>query len=336
MTPSGTKIAHAVGDLSRYAGEPPERLEDVLHTLSTERVVRALPGRNGGGARYEIYHDVLAGAVLDWGARHESERALAESGQAARRRHRRLAVIVGLAPSALAVMGLLTAFAFAQRSEAQEQARGWHKRHKPQAEESASVAAAEEKEADAARDEAEQAKAEAITERDQADAAQQSEATQRAVADEERDRANQEADEADVQRDEANAARADAVAARDDARGSASQAQKSAAAERRSAGAAKEAQGKAELSATAAKRAERKAEARARRSEALVLLATDPEASVARSLEAAAIERTVEVERLLRDALTAVRVRRILPGGGGPVRAIETNAAGTARAGRVE
>ena len=78
VTPSGTKIAHAVGDLSRYAGESPERLEDVLHTLSSERVVRALPGRNGGGARYEIYHDVLAGAVLDWGARHEAERALAE------------------------------------------------------------------------------------------------------------------------------------------------------------------------------------------------------------------------------------------------------------------
>ena len=50
VTPSGTKIAHAVGDLSRYAGEPPERLEDVLHALSTERVVRALPARNGGGA----------------------------------------------------------------------------------------------------------------------------------------------------------------------------------------------------------------------------------------------------------------------------------------------
>ena len=95
VTPSGTKIAHAVGDLSRYAGESPERLEDVLHALSIERVVRALPGRNGGGARYEIYHDVLAGAVLDWGARHEAERALVEERAAARRRHRRLAAIIG-------------------------------------------------------------------------------------------------------------------------------------------------------------------------------------------------------------------------------------------------
>ena len=39
-----------------------------------------MPGRNGGGARYEIFHDVLAG-VLDWGARYEAERALAEERQ---------------------------------------------------------------------------------------------------------------------------------------------------------------------------------------------------------------------------------------------------------------
>ena len=122
VTPSGTKIAHGVGDLSRYAGEPPERLEDVLHALSSERVVRAVPGRNGGGPRYEIYHDVLAGAVLDWGARHEADRALASEREAARRRHRRMAAIVVLALVALALMGLLTAYAFSQRSEAQQQA----------------------------------------------------------------------------------------------------------------------------------------------------------------------------------------------------------------------
>ena len=120
VTPSGTKIAHGVGDLSRYAGESPERLEDVLHALSDERVVRALPAKNGGGPRYEIYHDVLAGAVLDWGARHEAERALAEERAAARRRYRRLAAIIGLGAVALLLMGLLTAYAFDQRREAQE------------------------------------------------------------------------------------------------------------------------------------------------------------------------------------------------------------------------
>ena len=50
VTPSGTKIAHGVGDLSRYAGESPERLEDVLHALSDRARRPCAPGRNGGGA----------------------------------------------------------------------------------------------------------------------------------------------------------------------------------------------------------------------------------------------------------------------------------------------
>ena len=62
-------------------------------------------GENGGGPRYEIYHDVLAGAVLDWGARHEADRALASEREAARRRHRRMAAIVVLRAVALAVDG---------------------------------------------------------------------------------------------------------------------------------------------------------------------------------------------------------------------------------------
>jgi len=122
VTPSGTKIAHAVGDLSRYAGATPERLEEVLRELSAERVVRAVPARNGGGARYEIFHDVLADAVLAWGARHEAERALAEEREAARRRHRRLAVIIGFGAVALTAMALLTAYAFEQRSDARGEA----------------------------------------------------------------------------------------------------------------------------------------------------------------------------------------------------------------------
>lgn len=123
VTPSGTKIAHGVGDLSRYAGESPERLEDVLHALSTERVVRALPGRNGGGVRYEIYHDVLAGAVLEWGARHEAERALSQEREEARRRQRRLLAIAVGAMTALVLVGALAAYALVQRADARDRAR---------------------------------------------------------------------------------------------------------------------------------------------------------------------------------------------------------------------
>ena len=49
------------------------------------------PGGAGGPPRYEIFHDVLAPAVLAWRARHEAERALEQERAAARRRHRRVA-----------------------------------------------------------------------------------------------------------------------------------------------------------------------------------------------------------------------------------------------------
>ena len=224
VTPSGTKIAHAVGDLSRYAGEPPERLEDVLHALSDERVVRALPSRNGGGARYEIYHDVLADAVLAWGARHEADRALAEERAAARRRYRRLAAIIGLGSVALLLMGLLTAYAFDQRSEAQEKTR-IALVASAAAEASAKKATSAEKETDAALEESEQIRVELVKERNRAnkerdrangEAGRANSERDRANgeasrANSERDRANDEADRANDERDTANVAKAEAV-----------------------------------------------------------------------------------------------------------------------------
>jgi WD40 repeat protein len=321
VTPSGTKIAHAVGDLSRYAGESAERLEEVLHTLSGERVVRALPGRNGGGARYEIYHDILAEAVLEWRARHEAEQSVAAERAASRRRQRRLLGVAGAALAAFAVMGLLTAYAFAQRGEAREQAAA-ARAAQSLAERNARVAATERDNADKERERAEDAEASALEDRDAADAARQGEAAQRQIAEAARDDARAEAARADVERDAADAARSDALVSRDEARESAATARKALAGERVSAAKARAAESRAERSAAASRRAGRRAEARARRAEAVVLLATDPEASVGRSLAAAAIERTVEVERVLRDALMGVRVRRILPGGGGVVRVI--------------
>ena len=47
VTPSGTKIAHAVDDLARYADEDPGRLEPVLAALDAARILRRVPGRSG-------------------------------------------------------------------------------------------------------------------------------------------------------------------------------------------------------------------------------------------------------------------------------------------------
>ena len=122
VTPSGTKIAHAVDDLARYADENPSRLEPVLAALDAARILRRVAGRGGGMSRYEIFHDVLAPAVLAWRARHEAARALEQERAAARRRHRRVAVVAAAALVALAATTALAVWALSQRAEAREKA----------------------------------------------------------------------------------------------------------------------------------------------------------------------------------------------------------------------
>lgn len=73
VTPSGTKIAHTVPDLSVYAGVPEPQLEKVLDRLSEPeiRILRSVaPPPSLRESRYEIFHDVLAPAILDWRARY--------------------------------------------------------------------------------------------------------------------------------------------------------------------------------------------------------------------------------------------------------------------------
>jgi Novel STAND NTPase 1 len=73
VTPSGSKIAHSVVDLAKYANVDTRRLEPVLVRLAEPdvRVLRRVrPEREGGVERYEIFHDVLAAAVLDWRSRY--------------------------------------------------------------------------------------------------------------------------------------------------------------------------------------------------------------------------------------------------------------------------
>ena len=48
VTPSGTKIAHGVGDLAEYASTDEERLLPVLATLGRERIVRPVGRRRRG------------------------------------------------------------------------------------------------------------------------------------------------------------------------------------------------------------------------------------------------------------------------------------------------
>src|SRR5262249_30270628 len=60
VTPSGTKIAHRVGDLARYADVDEAQAASVLGKLARERIVRGSSEDGLATARYEIFHDVLA------------------------------------------------------------------------------------------------------------------------------------------------------------------------------------------------------------------------------------------------------------------------------------
>ena len=110
VTPSGTKIAHTIPDLAAYAGVDEEGVESVVRTMVDRRILRP-----ADGGRYEIYHDVLAGEILAWRSRYLAQRTLTRERVASRRRHRRLAVLFGVALALVAVMVGVTLWAFAER-----------------------------------------------------------------------------------------------------------------------------------------------------------------------------------------------------------------------------
>ncbi len=88
VTPSGAKIAQSIADLSAWSGEPPELVRALVAKLaaSDQRIVRPLPPAVGSDSpRVEIFHDVLAKAIVDWCQR-QTERRLRNERNAARRR----------------------------------------------------------------------------------------------------------------------------------------------------------------------------------------------------------------------------------------------------------
>ncbi|MDQ2984062.1 MAG: hypothetical protein M3R70_09090, partial [Actinomycetota bacterium] len=136
VTPSGTKIAHTVPDLADYARVPPDELSPVLERLSggDVRILRPVappPGQLDGG-RYEIFHDVLAPAILDWRARYveaktreEAEREAKEAREQAQRERRRARIFraVALVAIACAVLAaILGLFTWRQKQTARSKA----------------------------------------------------------------------------------------------------------------------------------------------------------------------------------------------------------------------
>ena len=105
VTPSNTKIAYTIPDLAEYAEVPRERLAPVVERLATPqlRILRTVTGA-GEETAYEIFHDTLAPAVLDWRARYFR-----------RRRVRRLQAVTAVA--ALTLLAALVTVAVPKLSE---------------------------------------------------------------------------------------------------------------------------------------------------------------------------------------------------------------------------
>ena len=112
VTPAGTKIAQESSALANWAGLDETKVDALLTQLSSPemRILRtvAAPGQP---VRYEIFHDVLARAVVGWRARRKLIRE--------KRRVRRLRAGVGLLVLVLAAT-ITTGFVWHKREEIQQ------------------------------------------------------------------------------------------------------------------------------------------------------------------------------------------------------------------------
>jgi hypothetical protein len=111
VTPSGTKIAHTVNDLAGWAGVPSEALASILQRLAgpEARVLRAAAlNTPDGETRYEITHDILAPAILDWVRLRSAERLRAEAERQRRLARNLKGLTIGVSVSALVCVMIAT------------------------------------------------------------------------------------------------------------------------------------------------------------------------------------------------------------------------------------
>ncbi len=116
VTKSGTKIAHAAADLADFACLQQAEVEPVLEKLSSGdiRVLRpvAPPAGAVAATRYEIFHDVLGPAVLDWRGRFMQKLSRAEAEERAAHERRRARMYRALAFGSLVVAAAIAGLAF--------------------------------------------------------------------------------------------------------------------------------------------------------------------------------------------------------------------------------
>jgi WD40 repeat protein len=125
VTPSGSKIAYTAADLAGLAGVSEVRVAALLERLAhgDARVVRPVgPAPEGSaGTRYEVFHDVLAPAILEWRARHVAVQAAEERLREERDRRRRLGGIAAALGALLIIAIAFAVFALYQSHRADMQ-----------------------------------------------------------------------------------------------------------------------------------------------------------------------------------------------------------------------
>jgi WD40 repeat protein len=106
VTPSGARIAHLTDDLARYAGVAPASLRPVLEHLAAVRVLRPVSASEAGGGRFEVYHELLADAVLAWLTNHAADRRAAQASAHLKRRVVTLITVAAIAAGVIVVLAL--------------------------------------------------------------------------------------------------------------------------------------------------------------------------------------------------------------------------------------
>jgi CHASE2 domain-containing sensor protein len=114
VTPSGAKVRHVASDLAEYVDRPEPQVRGLLERLSSGalRILRPAPPPPGSSApaAYEVFHDVLTGALLDWRSRYERRRLEA-------RARRLLQALVAVSAVAIALALYLSNPGFLHRLE---------------------------------------------------------------------------------------------------------------------------------------------------------------------------------------------------------------------------
>lgn len=139
VTPSGSKIALTAENLADWSGVPVSSVQELLQSLSAGRqsILRPVSAPDGvaGPPRYEIFHDVMGDAVLDWRRQYVAQRAQAEAArkliaereearaeaQVTRRRLRQTRLLAATLVIALMVAGALGVFYYRVSQEAHKQ-----------------------------------------------------------------------------------------------------------------------------------------------------------------------------------------------------------------------